>query len=137
MNIPNLVANDYKSQVVIHGMVTFWLISTSVSYIPFRVFMYLSMGYIHCVWMGPHVSSFSTRWTTKCVITSKQIGGIFFSNDDMVFATLSFSTFILLGSITFKQSLLKIRLKLIRDIHVSSCINVQRHKANTYYVRTW
>jgi hypothetical protein len=27
---PNLVANDYKSHVVVNGMVTFWLISTSV-----------------------------------------------------------------------------------------------------------
>jgi len=26
---PNLVANDYKSHVVVNGMVTFWLISTS------------------------------------------------------------------------------------------------------------
>ncbi len=26
----NLVANDYKSHVVVNGMVTFWLISTSV-----------------------------------------------------------------------------------------------------------
>ncbi len=29
-NIPNLVANDYKSHVVVNGMITFWLISTSV-----------------------------------------------------------------------------------------------------------
>jgi hypothetical protein len=28
---PNLVANDYKSHVVVNGLVTFWLISTSVS----------------------------------------------------------------------------------------------------------
>ncbi len=27
---PNLVANDYKSHVVVNGLVTFWLISTSV-----------------------------------------------------------------------------------------------------------
>jgi len=26
---PNLVANEYKSHVVINGLVTFWLISTS------------------------------------------------------------------------------------------------------------
>jgi len=26
---PNLVANDYKSHVVVNGVVTFWLISTS------------------------------------------------------------------------------------------------------------
>ncbi len=26
---PNLVANDYKSHLVINGLVTFWLISTS------------------------------------------------------------------------------------------------------------
>jgi len=26
---PNLVANDYKSHVVVNGLVTFWLISTS------------------------------------------------------------------------------------------------------------
>ncbi len=26
---PNLVANDYKSHVVINGLVTFWLISTN------------------------------------------------------------------------------------------------------------
>ncbi len=29
----NLVTNDYKSHVVINGLVTFWLISTSGSYI--------------------------------------------------------------------------------------------------------
>jgi hypothetical protein len=28
---PNLVANDYKSHVVVNGLVTFWLISTSVN----------------------------------------------------------------------------------------------------------
>ncbi len=28
---PNLVANDYKSHVVVNGLVTFWLISTSDS----------------------------------------------------------------------------------------------------------
>jgi len=28
---PNLVANDYKSHVVVSGLVTFWLISTSDS----------------------------------------------------------------------------------------------------------
>jgi len=28
---PNLVANDYKSHVVVNGMVTFWLISTSAN----------------------------------------------------------------------------------------------------------
>ncbi len=28
---PNIVVNDYKSNVVINGLVTFWLISTSVS----------------------------------------------------------------------------------------------------------
>jgi hypothetical protein len=28
---PNLVINDYKSHVVINGLVTFWLISTNVS----------------------------------------------------------------------------------------------------------
>jgi len=27
----NLVANDYKLHVVVNGMITFWLISTSVS----------------------------------------------------------------------------------------------------------
>jgi hypothetical protein len=27
---PNLVANNYKSHVVVNGVVTFWLISTSV-----------------------------------------------------------------------------------------------------------
>jgi len=26
---PNLIANDYKSHVVVNGLVTFWLISTS------------------------------------------------------------------------------------------------------------
>jgi hypothetical protein len=26
----NLIANDYKSHVVVNGVVTFWLISTSV-----------------------------------------------------------------------------------------------------------
>jgi hypothetical protein len=25
---PNIVANDYKSHVVVNGLVTFWLIST-------------------------------------------------------------------------------------------------------------
>jgi hypothetical protein len=29
-NIPNLVINDYKLHVVVNGMVSFWLISTSV-----------------------------------------------------------------------------------------------------------
>ncbi len=29
-NITNLVANDYKSHVVVNGVVTFWLIFTSV-----------------------------------------------------------------------------------------------------------
>jgi hypothetical protein len=29
---PNLVANDYKSHVVVNGLVTFWLIFTSVCY---------------------------------------------------------------------------------------------------------
>ncbi len=28
---PNLIINDYKSHVVINGLVTFWLISTSAS----------------------------------------------------------------------------------------------------------
>ncbi len=28
-NVPNLVINDYKSHVVVNGVVTFWLISTS------------------------------------------------------------------------------------------------------------
>ncbi len=28
-NIPNLVINDYKSHVVVNGVVTFWMISTS------------------------------------------------------------------------------------------------------------
>jgi hypothetical protein len=27
---PNLIANDYKSHVVVNGVVTFWLISSSV-----------------------------------------------------------------------------------------------------------
>ncbi len=27
---PNLIANDYKLHVVVNGLVTFWLISTSV-----------------------------------------------------------------------------------------------------------
>ncbi len=31
---PNLVANDYKLHVVVNGLVTFWLISTSVEYLP-------------------------------------------------------------------------------------------------------
>jgi len=34
---PNPVANDYKSHVVVNGVVTFWLISTSVSYIPLAI----------------------------------------------------------------------------------------------------
>ncbi len=29
---PNLVVNDYKSHVVVNGLVTFWLISTNGSY---------------------------------------------------------------------------------------------------------
>ncbi len=29
---PNLVANDYKSHVVVNGLVTFWLISTSLCF---------------------------------------------------------------------------------------------------------
>jgi hypothetical protein len=28
---PNLITNDYKSHVVVNGLVTFWLISTSES----------------------------------------------------------------------------------------------------------
>ncbi len=32
---PNLVANDYKLDVVVNGLVTFWLISTSVMTIVF------------------------------------------------------------------------------------------------------
>ncbi len=29
---PNLVTNDYKSHVVVNGVVTFWMISTSASF---------------------------------------------------------------------------------------------------------
>ncbi len=87
--------------------------------------MYCSMGYIHCVQIGPHMSSSSMRWTTRCDITSKHVGGKTFSKVHMVFATSTFNTSMVFGSITFKQSLLNTRcLKLIRDFHVFSCINV-------------
>jgi len=32
--LPNLIANNYKSHVVINGMVTIWLISTTVGDLP-------------------------------------------------------------------------------------------------------
>ncbi len=40
----NLVANDYKLHVVVNGLVTFWLISTSVMYHPRKGSL---IGYIY------------------------------------------------------------------------------------------
>ncbi len=92
---------------------------------PFRAFMYHSMGYIHHVWTWPNMWSFSKRWTTKCVITLKHVGRKTFFKVHMVFATLTFSTSMLFESITYKQSLLNIWLKLVKDFHVSFYTNVR------------
>jgi len=38
---------------------------------PFKVFKYLSIGYIQWVWTGPHNFSSSIRCTKRCVMMSK------------------------------------------------------------------
>jgi hypothetical protein len=43
----------------------------------FKVFMYLSMGYIHLVATSPHISNSSIRWYNKCIKVYALEGGSF------------------------------------------------------------
>lgn len=69
---------------------------------PFKVFLYHLMGYIHLITMGSHKFNFFTRYIAKCIMISK-LGGSTFYIVDMVSATSSLNTSIVLGSITFAQ----------------------------------
>lgn len=102
---------------------------------PFRAFMYRSIGYIHLVWTGPHRSNSPTICTTNCVITSKVARGNTFSIVDIVSTTSSLNICIVLGSITFEQILLNIWFKLMRDMQISSCINLQRQRGIAYCIK--
>lgn len=73
---------------------------------PFKVFLYHLMGYIHLITMESHKFNFFTRYITKYIMISK-LGGNTFFIVDMVFATSSLNTSIVLGSITFAQILSK------------------------------
>jgi hypothetical protein len=92
---------------------------------PFKAFMYLSIWYIHLVWIRPQMSNSSTICITKCVMISKQTRGNTFSRVNIISTAYTFSTCMVLGSITFKQSLLNIQLRLIRAIQISSFIKLQ------------
>lgn len=70
---------------------------------PFKIFLYHLMGYIHPITMGSHKFNSFTRYITKCIMISKLVRRNTFSIVDMVFATSSFNTSIVLGSITFAQ----------------------------------
>jgi len=79
------------------------------------------------------MSSSSMKWNIICDITSKHVCGKTFSKIHMVFATSTFNTSVVFGLIIFKQSLLNTRcLKLIRDFHVYSCINVWSQSGSNY-----
>jgi hypothetical protein len=68
---------------------------------PCRAFIYLSMGYIHLVWIGPQRSSSSIR----CVMMLKHVGGKTFSRVDIVFATSIHKTSMVLGSKFIEHSI--------------------------------
>jgi hypothetical protein len=104
---------------------------------PFKAFIYLSMGYIHLVWIRPQIFNYSTSCTTKWVITSNMAGGNTFFMLQIVSVTSFLSTCIVLGSIIFVHILLNILLRLIRDMCISSCIKLWRQKGNTYWIITW
>jgi hypothetical protein len=42
-----------------------------------------------------------------------------------------------LGLITFEQILLNIWFKLMKDMQISSCINMRRQRGITYCMRMW
>ncbi len=127
---PRASSMEYPFAMLPFGLAMFW------TYL-FWAFMYRSIGYIHLVWTVPHKSNFSTRCTTKCVITSKVVGGNTFSIVGSVFATSSLNTCIVLGLITFEQILLNIWFKLMKDMQISSCINMRRQRGITYCMRMW
>ncbi len=83
---------------------------------PFRIFKYLSIGYIQRMWTRPHNSNSSTKWTKRCVMMSKKEGGNPCSNRTKHIATSFFNSPIVVGSTIFTQSFLKTWHKRIIDI---------------------
>ncbi len=70
-------------------------------------------------------------------ITSKHARGKTFCKVYMVSTNCTLNTSMVLGLVTFKQNLVNIWLKLIRDMCVFSCIRLQRQKGSTYYIKMW
>jgi len=104
---------------------------------PLKVFMYLSVGYIHDVWFGPQRSSSSTRWITRWVITSKLARGKTFSKVNMVSAVSSMITYMVMRSMALAQSLLKTLLKLIKAFRISEGITFWRQRGNICCMIIW
>jgi hypothetical protein len=61
-NIPNLVANDHKSHVVVNGMTTFWLISISARQLS-SMMMQLAEGTINYLFHG--IKGLGIMWSAN------------------------------------------------------------------------
>jgi hypothetical protein len=57
---PNLVANNFKSHVVVNGLVTFWLICTSECLSSFEIFFHTCPTFIHANLSKPFVLETNT-----------------------------------------------------------------------------
>jgi hypothetical protein len=103
---------------------------------PFKVFKYLSIGYIQWVCTRPHNSSSSTRCTKRCIMMSKNEGGNSYYNNTIVIATSFLSSPIVVGSRILAHSFLKTWHKhimaILQPFDIRSCM----HRGNISYIIT-
>jgi hypothetical protein len=85
---------------------------------PFKTLFICSMQYIHHVCTQPHKFNSSTKWETRCVITSKNVGDFVISNMHKTITTSSHKVSISIGSNTLEHMHLKTQLKHMIAIHV-------------------
>ncbi len=91
--------------------------------------MYLSMGYIHLVAIGPHICDSSTRCYNKWVMMSKREGGKCISTNVRLTKTSNWSDSMLLGFQALRQSLLNTLEILITAIHGPKAKDLSMPKA--------
>jgi hypothetical protein len=104
---------------------------------PFKVFKYLSIGYIQWVWIQPHNSSSSTRCTKRCIMMSKNEGENSYSNNTRVIVTSFLSSPIVVRSRILAHSFLKTRHKHIMAILQPFDIRSHMHRDNILCIITW
>ena len=99
--------------------------------------MYLSNGYIHLKYTGPHSFTSRTKCTVRWIMMSKKEGGKYFSSKHNVLTNSDCSKSSVNGSITLEHIELKNEHNLVIANLTSFVETTRKASSNNYYIKIW